>query len=283
MRYQLKFIILLLLVFTGTHAYSSGAFASTAAQSISVPHATKEKLAEALSQLPAKEQIFFFQADYGTAQEEFASPGDDFQYQVQLNQSYSAPVWFHNLNDMNSGGVAAFNGHVFSEGFYRLAVSHGYTTDRATLQQVQPWLEWDTQNSRYNIRHGNSAQALLSPLVTNGKVKLYRGTDKRGLDYVEKVKNGDFSAMKNGTFGYFSSMSGGVTTEADSLFFTPTKQIAAEKWRGQDPGGGYFEIELSSADFDKVYAGIEFTYIEVAFSPEALQNSASSIVIHRNP
>lgn len=207
-----------------------------------------------LERLPEADKNWFFETEWG-GPEELASDNDEYGYAKMLSNSLKIPQPFYNKRNQRVGGIGAYRNHIFAEGYYRAQAER-----IAPLIAQQPWLQWNSENQKYEVRRGYTAEVLLSDYVRDGKVTLYRGLSQEDLKSM-------LDAQKD------PKKFDALFAKRDAIFFSPDKR-ALNKWAAD---GIAIELELNTNDFDKIYAGLEYDYVEVALPPDALKNSLSTM------
>lgn len=248
--FVMKNLILILTVFLSVTVFAK------APSSADTPK--MENVAEALDQLPAEDAAFFFMNEYGPAAD-LVTPDDMFGYQEYINNSKTKPQAFINKRDQSDGGIAAFHNNIYAEGYYRMQAEK-----IAKLMKVQPWLEWNSSTKTYTIRHGNLGEKLFAPFAKNGEVTLYRGLSQKEVNLLLKLQKGDQSALND------------LFSNRDGIFFTPD----ASKMSMWATDGVYIEIKLTQQDYNNVYAGIEFDYVEASIPADVIKRVIGSMVVH---
>jgi hypothetical protein len=204
----------------------------------------------------------------------------------------AAPRHFYMLTlsgNRSYGGMASLRGDIFPEGFYRTrAAFDGGTTPAALRKQFyvgadagklfeQPYFRWE--GGRYEFRPGdgedNANVRIVEHLATGdgGKVSLWRGTQESYDTPAELRVIGDDGRYRAGAMSGFGD-------EFSSVMTTPDR-AAAEKWAHPTLVRFDFSVdELKQLARDRLlYAGIEFSYVEVALlydrDPQSLRGRSS--------
>lgn len=211
-----------------------------------------------LNLLSPSETEHFYVTEWGDASQ-LEDPA--YEYEKMVAESINQPQPFYNKENNRRGGIAAFNYNIYAEGYYRMVAGP------KLFEKIknQPWLEWDATTRKYKLRYGSTAAGLLRNYLKDGKVKVYRGVDQAGLDFIKRILSGDRSELSGDSFGY-----------SDALFFTPDHVRARGTWASK----AVIELELPENILPHIYAGIEFDYVEVALTPEALLSSIETAIIH---
>jgi hypothetical protein len=172
------------------------------------------------------------------------------------------------------GGMASWRGDIFPEGFYRTrATGDGGTTPAAMQKEFyvganasklfeQPYFRWE--DGRYEFRPGDgddNANVRIVEHLAGGhgaKVSLWRGTQEAYDTPAELRVVGDDGRYGVGSMSAFGDDFGSVLTTPD--------RGAAEGWANPTLVRFDFSVEeLKQLARDRLlYAGIEFSYVEVA-------------------
>ena len=191
----------------------------------------------------------------------------------KIMDSMKKPFYFYWLtpNGRTSfGGLVMYKGDVFVEGFYRnrhVGVSNelfdrkGYSAEELLTQQ--PWFEWDASAKNFIPRLGSPGAKLTLAIEElqngNGEIKMHRGTSiKHGIakKSLKKLNMYTFGDSLGGIFttpSYESAKDWARPLVLTATF--PTSKLIES-----------FSLPNSSlGGVPSVYAGIEFSYIEIAF------------------
>jgi|GEM_PF-3921602 len=217
-------------------------------------------VAQGLQKLKASEAPYFYVTDWGL--DFITTPDDMFGYGKMMKQSFRRPMFFVNKENDRVGGIAAYKGNIFAEGYYREQDATKEKPIRQMMRQ-QPWLEWNETTFSYIVKRGNPVRTLLAPWTKNGKVTIYRGLSKDDLASV-------LEAQRTGRLEDLFVL-------RDCMFFTPDENVM-QKWAVE---GVYLETTLNEADFDLAYGGIEHNYVELALTPEAVKRILPHIKVRQ--
>lgn len=230
---------------------------------------TLAEVKRALESLPAEVQRYFYKDSTG-----HAFDSDRFGYATRLEKSYERPQPLYNLTVPAEGGAALYQDDIYAESYFRLARLSSFpkAPSTARLAKEEPWLEWKAKPEGYVLRHGGMQARILARYLDHGKLRIYRGMGGEELKALRKLQNGGPEDFQNFLKGW-----------KDALFFTPDPTVA-RLWSH----GFVIELQISAADLDKLYAGIESNAqggaIEVAIpDPDVLRRALGSLRVDPTP
>ncbi len=175
--------------------------------------------------------------------------------------------YLYSSKKLGDGGISIYKNNLFIEGFFRrMVVEKKLNTEDDTMTfadaiHKQTWMEWN--GFMYQLRTGSPIKALIKPDPVTGRVTLYRGmTSAETSDWMKASKN------KEELKQFASQLAS--NTKAREIFFSPQLE-GASIWATD---GNVIALTLSvksskallenSSVNSNVYAGIEYSYIEVA-------------------